>query len=151
MLKFKNVLAALFFLFVGVVIGGYLFSESQPRSFLSLNRCQNCMEMKELAGLLASVGIQKIPGVIPSVVFETPKTIVVKNPIPESEVDYVIFPKKDIKSIGEISEEDAPFLMDAYLAARHLIEKEKLSRYRILTNGPGFQDVSYLHFHLIGK
>ena len=109
------------------------------------------MAPKDLAGLLASAGIQKLPGMIPFTVFETPKTIVIRNPIPESKVDYVIFPKRDIKSIGEISEEDAPFLMDAYLAARHMIEKEKLSHYRIFTNGPGFQDVTYLHFHLIGK
>jgi hypothetical protein len=144
-------LASLFFLLVGIVIGGYLFNESQPRSFLSLNRCQNCLSPEDLAGLLASVGIQKLPGLIPLVVLETDKTIVIKNPLPEARVDYIIIPKKDIKNIGQISEEDAPYLLDAYVVARDIIEKEKLSKYRIYTNGPGFQDVTYLHFHLISK
>jgi hypothetical protein len=151
MSKSKIILASLFFLLVGIVIGGYLFNESQPRSFLSLNRCQNCLSPEDLAGLLASVGIQKLPGLIPLVVLETDKTIVIKNPLPEARVDYIIIPKKDIKNIGQISEEDAPYLLDAYVVARDIIEKEKLSKYRIYTNGPGFQDVTYLHFHLISK
>jgi len=151
MSKSKIILASLFFLLVGIVIGGYLFNQSQPRSFLSLNQCQNCLSPKDLAGLLASVGIQKLPGLIPFVVLETDKTIVVKNPLTKAYVDYIIIPKKDIKDIGQISKEDAPYLIDAYLAARDIIEKEKLSNYRIYTNGPGFQDATYLHFHLINK
>ena len=167
MSKSKIILASLFFLLVGIVIGGYLFNQSQPRSFLSLNRCQDCLSPKDLAGLLASVGIQKLPSLIPFVVLETDKTIVIKNPLPEARgsspfspvkarrpditLDYIIIPKKDIKDIGQISKEDAPYLLDAYIVARDIIEKEKLSNYRIYTNGPGFQDVTYLHFHLTGK
>jgi hypothetical protein len=168
MSKPKIILASLFFLLVGIAIGGYLFDQSQPRSFLALNRCQDCLSPKDLAGLIASVGIQKVPGLIPFVVLETDKTIVIKNPLPEGRgsgpfssvrarrnsgitLHYVIIPKKDIKDIGQISKEDAPYLLDAYVVARDIIEKEKLSNYRIYTNGPGFQDVTYLHFHLIGK
>ena len=147
--KFKGTLLNLFFLAAGVVIGGYLFAQSQPRSFLSITRCLNCMSTPDLLGLLASVGINRVPGLIPSVVFETDRTIVVINPFQKAYVDYVIFPKKDIKNIGEISQEDTPYLTDVYLVARHIIEERKLFNYRLLTNGPGFQDVTYLHFHLI--
>jgi Scavenger mRNA decapping enzyme C-term binding len=149
MSKFKIILAALLLLLVGIVIGGYLFDQSQPRSFLSLNRCQHCLSPEDLAGLLASVGIQKLSGLIPYVVFETDKTVVVKNPLSEAHVDYVIIPKKDIKDIGQISKEDAPYLIDAYLVAGYIIRKEKLSNYRLFTNGPGFQSLTYLHFHLM--
>jgi hypothetical protein len=148
MSSLKIILASLFFLLVGMVTGGYLFNQSQPRSFLSLNRCQNCLSRKDLAGLIASVGIQKFPGLIPFIILETDKTIAIKNPLPEPRVDYIIIPKKDIKDIGQISVEDAPYLLDAYVVARDIIKKEKLSNYRIYTNGPGFQDVTYLHFHL---
>jgi len=167
MSKSKIILASLFFLLVGIVIGGYLFNQSQPRSFLSLTRCQDCLSPKDLAGLLASVGIQKLPSLIPFVVLETDKTIVIKNPLtevrgsgpfspvkarrPDTTLDYIIIPKKDIKDIGQISKEDAPYLLDAYAVARDIIEKEKLSNYRIYTNGPGFQDVTYLHFHLTSR
>jgi len=151
MSKLKSILRPLIFLFAGVVIGGYLFSQSQPRSLVSINQCQDCLSAKDLLGLLASAGIQKLPGLMPFVVFETDKTIAIKSPLPEAQVDYVIFPKKDIKNIGEITKEDAPYLLDAYLVARHIIENEKLVNYEIVTNGPGLQTISYLHFHLIVK
>ncbi len=134
---------------IGMLIGGYLFSRSQPRSFLALNRCQNCLSHEDLLGLLASLGIQRFPKLVPSVLFETDKTIVIKHPHPLSRIHYIIVPKKDIKNIGEISEYDSPYLIDCYLVARHIIEEEKLVNYRLLTNGPGFQDVTYLHFHLV--
>lgn len=147
--KLISLLIPAVFLLIGMVIGGYLFAKSQPRSFLSLDQNRVHLSKRELAGLLASVGIQQIPGLIPSVVYETDKTIVISSPLPEARLDYVIFPKKDIKDIGEITKEDSEYLIDAYLAARHIIEEKKLSRYRFYTNGPGFQKVTYLHFHLL--
>jgi len=147
----KRILRSMVFLFFGVITGGYLFSQSQPRSALSINQCKDCLSAADLAGLLASAGIQKLPGLIPFVVFETDKTIAIKSPLPETQIDYVIFPKKDIKNIGEITMEDAPYLIDAYLVARHIIEKENLVNYEILTNGPGLQTLTYLHFHVIVK
>jgi len=134
---------------MGIVIGGYLFSKSQPRSFLGIGHCQNCFTYEDLLGLLASIGIQRFPKLVPYAVFETDKTVVVKHPHPLNRVHYIIVPKKDIKNIGEISQTDSPYLMDAYLVARHIIEKEELLNYRVTTNGPGYQDVTYLHFHLI--
>jgi len=90
-----------------------------------------------------------MPGIIPFIAFETDKTIAVKLPFQKTRFHYVIVPKKDIKNIGELREEDASYLIDAFLVARHIIEKEKLTRYRIFTNGPCYQDVTYLHFHLV--
>jgi histidine triad (HIT) family protein len=101
--------------------------------------------------MLASAGIQKVRGQIPSVIFETDKTIAINNPRPEARVDYLIFPKKDLRTIGDISEEDAPYLSDVYLVAKYIIDKEHLLRYRMYTNGPGYTKVAYLHFHLISK
>ena len=147
--KLISLLIPAVFLSIGMVIGGYLFAKSQPRPFLSLEQNKVHLSKRELAGLLASVGIQQIPGLIPSVVYETDKTIVISSPLPEARLDYVIFPKKDIKDIGEITKEDSEYLIDAYLAARHIIEEKKLSRYRFYTNGPGFQKVTYLHFHFL--
>ena len=149
MKQFGIILMVLLSICVGILIGGYLFSKSQPRSFLALNRCQNCLSLEDLLGLIASIGIQRFPGFVLSVVFETDKTVVIKHPHPLSRIHYVIVPKKDIKNIGEISEADSPYLIDAYLVARSLIEKEGLLNYRLSTNGPGFQDVTYLHFHLV--
>ena len=142
-------LIPVFFLFIGVVIGGYLFAQSQPRSFLSLKEGKLRLTKKELAGIIASAGIQQMPGLIPSVVFETDKTIVIDSPRPEARIDYVFFPKKDIKNIGEITKEDSEFLVDLFLAARHLIEVNKFQKYKFYANGPGHQKITYLHFHLL--
>lgn len=149
MSKSRIALVSMFFLSVGIVIGGYLFSHSQPRSVLSINQCQNCLSRKDLCGLLASVGIQNFSGVIPFVVFETDKTIAVKLPFRKTNLHYFIIPKKDIKNIGELSQEDVPYLNDIFFVIRHIIENDKLSRYRLYSNGPGYQDMTYLHFHLM--
>jgi len=149
--KFEIALLVLVSVIIGIIIGGYLFAQSQPRSFLSINRCQNCLSRADLLGLIASVGIQKFPGLIPSVVLETDRTIVVKHPFPLERIHYLIIPKKDIKDIGEISEVNAQYLIDAYLVVRRIIEEEKLSKYQLFTNGPGFQDMTYLHFQLMAE
>jgi hypothetical protein len=149
--KFEIALLVLVSVIIGIIIGGYLFAQSQPRSFLSINRCQNCLSRADLLGLIASVGIQKFPGLIPSVVLETDRTVVVKHPFPLERIHYLIIPKKDIKDIGEISEVNAQYLIDAYLVVRRIIEEEKLSKYQLFTNGPGFQDMTYLHFQLIAE
>jgi hypothetical protein len=147
--KLKTFLIPVFFFSVGIVVGGYLFARSQSRSFLLFHENKVHLSKRELAGLLASAGIQQLPGLIPSVIFETDKTIVISSPLPEARLDYVIFPKKDIKNIGEITKDDSEYLLDAYLAARHIIEEKKLSKYKFYTNGPGFQKIAYLHFHLL--
>ena len=151
MKKFKIVLLVLVSLCVGILIGGYLFSQSQPRSFLALNRCQNCLTHQDLLGLVASVGVQKLSGLMPFVVFETDKTIAMKRPFASERAHYILIPKKDIRNIGEISEVDAQYLIDAFFVGRWIIEHQKLSKYRLYTNGPGYQDVTYLHFHLVAK
>jgi len=136
---------------VGIVIGGYLFSQSQPRSILSIKECQNCFSRADLFGLIASVGIQKFNALTPLGVFETDKTVVIRHPLSTEQNHYIIIPKKDIKNIEEISDTNAQYLIDAYLVARRIIEEKKLSRYRFYTNGPGFQDITYLHFHLVAE
>ncbi len=137
-------------LILGIVIGGYLFSRTQPRSFLAVHACEShCWQINDLAGLVAAVGIQHFHEIVPSIVAETDTILVIKHPRPVAKYHYVIIPKKDIKNIGQLSENDTQYLYDAYAVAQSLIEKEKLKNYRIVTNGPGYQQVTYLHFHLI--
>jgi len=151
MSKQKTLVLVLLSLCTGIVIGGYLFSQSQPRSFMAINRCRDCLSHQDLLGLLASVGIQKFPALIPLKVCETDKTVAIKHPFSRDAFHYVIFPKKDIKNIGEISEADLQYFVDALWVSRWIIEQKKLSKYRFYTNGPGSQDITYLHFHLVAQ
>jgi histidine triad (HIT) family protein len=149
MTKVRVIVLMLVSLVVGVILGGYLFSDSRPRSFLALNRCDGtCLQANELLGLAASVGVQKFSALAPSVVKETDKTLVINHPSPQARIHYLVIPKKDIKNIAEMSDADGEYLLDALKVAGVIIRENNLTNYRLTTNGPGYQGVTYLHFHL---
>jgi hypothetical protein len=136
-------------LLIGILIGGWLFAKSQPRSLIALNRCDQCLTPRDLAGLIASAGVQRLGGHLPFTVLETDRTVALRYPFTGRRRHYVIVPKKDIKNLGDVGPADAPYLLDALYVARRLIESEHLRDYRLLSNGPEKQSVTYLHFHLI--
>jgi diadenosine tetraphosphate (Ap4A) HIT family hydrolase len=135
----------------GIAVGGYLFSDSQPRSFLALSNCVSCYRPSDLAGLLASAGIQKSPGAIPLAVKETDRCVAIEHPFHRAKFHFVVFPKKDIRDIAHISVDDQPYVQDCLAIVRALVVENNLRTYRVETNGPGLQDVTYLHFHLISS
>lgn len=136
---------------LGVLLGGYLFSDTQPRSLLALHTCGNdCLKQNELLGLVGSVIVQKSPGLLPDVLLETDKTVAINYPIAHDGDHFVIIPKRDIKNIGEIREGDQPYIMDALAVIGQLVKEKNLRSYRIITYGPERQDITYLHFHLLG-
>ncbi len=152
MSKFRKIIFWLILFVLGVIVGGYIFRNTEPRSFLALNNCEKtCLKPNELAGLLVSVGIQNASSLIPKIIKETDKTIAVEHPFPESKIHYLVFPKKDIKDISKLSNENKEYLDDAYGVMTEIIEEKKLTKYRIITNGPAYQHVTYLHFHLQAK
>ena len=136
---------------VGVVTGGYLFADSQPRSFLAVTDCHFCYRPNDLAGLLVSAGIQRMPGAIPRVVKETDRCLAIEHPFPSARIHFVVFPKKDIKSIADIAIDDQPYVLDCLAMIRTLVVENDLRDYRVLSNGPGLQDVTYLHFHVVSR
>ena len=147
--KLKKILMAILYLGVGIIIGGYLFSETQPRSFLALNRCDKiCFQPQELIGLVNSVIVQKFPSLMPQVVIETDKSIAIKHPFPQSPIHYVVFPKRDIKNFGQLADGDQEYLIDTFAVLSQLIKQDNLKEYQITTNGPDYQETTYLHFHL---
>jgi histidine triad (HIT) family protein len=147
--KLKIIVLPLAALVIGVMLGGYLFANTRPRSFLALNSCEGtCFQANELLGLLTSVGIQRFPGLIPKVIKETDKTIVIEHPNPQARLHYLVIPKRDIKNIAEFLDSDNEYLIDAFKVTREIIKEKNLTDYRLTTNGPGYQGVTYLHFHL---
>lgn len=151
MVRSRVALLALACFALGVLTGGYLFSRSERRSFLATIPCDRCTKPNELMGLMASVGIQRFPGLLPTIVLETDKTIVIRHPRPIARIHYVIIPRKDIRNIGELSSSDMPYLIDAHTAARVLIGRDHMKAYRLITNGPDYQTATYLHFHLTSE
>lgn len=136
-------------LLLGIWLGGVLFHSSQPRSFLSLIDCRDrCYRMNELAGLLTSAGIQQMPFVLPEVVAETDECIAIRHPFDRQRKHYVLFSKKDIRDIAEIEQRDSPYVMSCFAIVRQLVLSDHLDAYRVWSNGPGEQNITYLHFHL---
>lgn len=139
-------------LVLGIAIGGYLFSKSIPRSFLAVSDCgSTCYRPNDLAGLMASAGIQRMPGVIPAVVSESDQCIVVKHPKPDARVHFVLFPKQDVKNIGSLTAEDQAAVMGCFALVRNLASASNAQNYRLTTNGPALQHVTYLHFHFLAQ
>lgn len=148
----RSVLGGLLVFGLGLLAGGYLFSDSQSRSFLAVTSCESrCMRQNELAGLLASTGVLKMPGALPAVVAESDDCIAIRHPKPANRVHLVLFPKRDVRHIADITPEDETFVWGCMAMTGQLIRAEKLENYRVYTNGPGQQHVAYLHFHITGR
>lgn len=148
----RRLLTSALLISVGVLIGGYLFRDVQPRSFLALADCRgSCYRPNDLAGLLASAGIQRASDVLPLVVRETDGCITIKHPFPVFKSHFVVFPKQDVKDIADISAKDGPIILECLEHIRWLVVHNNLSRYRVETNGPGRQHVTYLHFHVVSS
>lgn len=139
-------------LVLGIAIGGFLFSKSIPRSFLAVGDCgSTCYRPNDLAGLMASAGIQRLPGVIPAVILESDQCIVIKHPKPEARVHLVLFPKRDVKNIGTLTAEDQTAVVGCFALVRNLASASNAQNYRLTTNGPALQHVTYLHFHFLAQ
>ena len=136
---------------LGLLIGWWLFSDSRSRQLITFHRRNHASSREELLGLLASVGVQKLTRLIPGIILETDKTIVFKHPRPKYRVHYIFAPKRDIKDISDFSEDDKEFLIDLFATLSTVINQENIQDYKLWSNGPGKQDVTYLHFHLGAK
>lgn len=134
----------------GLTIGARAFMNTQPRAWLNLAACGNrCYRPSDIAGLFASAGIINATGLVPRVVRESDKCIAVPYPREARHLHLVLFPKRDIRDIADLTAEDAPYVMDCFAIIRAIVKEQGLSDYRVYTNGPKEQDITYLHFHLI--
>lgn len=104
--------------------------------------------LQEYAGLLAALSIPYTSRLLPQIEAETPMTVVFRHPAPKYPLHVMFVPKKDIRDVGDLSEEDNAYLTDLFACMTRFIREHRLDRYRIWSNGPGYQDVTYLHFHL---
>ncbi len=136
---------------LGVIVGGYLYRDVRPRSFLAIDRCDHCWTPSELAGLAGAVLMKNAPETLPGIAIETDKTVAFVNPGGNAgpRKHYVVVPKKDIPDAGAFAKDDVPYLIDAYAVMGQLARELGMRRYTITTRGPGEQTVRYLHFHLV--
>ena len=87
------------------------------------------------------------------IVFENEKVIAIKDISPQAPVHLLIIPKKKIKDIQSVKEDDFSLISECIKVCQKLAEEFNiLDGYRLLTNngtGAG-QTIFHLHFHLLG-
>ncbi|CAB1240555.1 histidine triad nucleotide-binding protein [Clostridium sp. MT-14] len=96
-----------------------------------------------------------IKGEIPSEkVYEDDIVLSFKDIEPGAPVHVLIIPKKHIRSINDLTEEDSNIIAHIYLVAKQIADKLGLAEkgYRIVTNcgEEAGQTVPHIHFHLLG-
>lgn len=137
---------------IGISVGAYLFTDTLPRNLLPYQQCKsNCFSEKQLAGLITSVLLLKVPSLIPTKVMESDTCVAIRHPYPKSRIHFVLFPKHDTKNIATLTTKDSPYVFGCFAMIRQLVLNNKLNHYYVRTNGPGPQEIAYLHFHLISK
>lgn len=144
------IITGLIGIIIGIIIGGYFFSQTQPRFIYrtDLNPANSAAD--DILGYLTSIGLNKLPtGFIPHVISESEQSIVINHPFPEADLHYLILPKKDLRNLTDLTDENEAYVTDCLRQATKIINDQALVNYRIITNGPGYQNASYLHFHLL--
>jgi diadenosine tetraphosphate (Ap4A) HIT family hydrolase len=74
--------------------------------------------------------------------------VAIDHPWPKVKPHFVLFPKRDLKDVASMTDDDIPYLLDCLSMVRQLVQHAGLRDYRVYTNGPGLQEIRYLHFHV---
>jgi histidine triad (HIT) family protein len=95
-----------------------------------------------------------IDGEIPAqILYDDDQCLAFVDISPQAPTHVIVIPKKEIPSLNEVADEDAPLVGHLIVVIRRLAAQLKLSDgYRVVVNcGPyGGQSVDHLHFHLLG-
>lgn len=86
--------------------------------------------------------------------YEDDSFIVFKDINPQAPVHLLIVPKKHIRSINDLAEEDKSIIADIFFVAKEMAKKLNVYKtgYKLVFNVEkgGGQEVFHIHLHLIG-
>ena len=89
------------------------------------------------------------------ILFENDILVVFRDINPHAPVHLLIVPKKHIRSINDLTEEDRSIVSELIMTAKEMAKKEGVdsSGYKLLFNVEkgGGQVIFHLHLHLLGK
>jgi histidine triad (HIT) family protein len=87
------------------------------------------------------------------IVYEDDDCLAFRDINPQAPVHFLVIPKKEISSLADADEEDAPLLGQLLSTAKMLAEQMRLENgYRVVINcgADGGQSVDHLHLHVLG-
>lgn len=104
-----------------------------------------------LGDLIIGIAFRRLSKLLPvKRIKETDKVIAFWHPKPYWEKHILLVPKKAIKKITLIKEEDLEYIDEIYKTVGEIVEELGWEKegYTLLTNGGNRQEVNQLHFHL---
>ncbi|NLK63286.1 MAG: histidine triad nucleotide-binding protein [Fusobacteria bacterium] len=88
------------------------------------------------------------------IVFESDKILAFKDINPQAPVHILVIPKKEIKNVNDIKDEDKNLIGEIFIVIQEIAKKFNIydNGYRVITNCNeyGGQEVYHLHFHILG-
>ena len=87
------------------------------------------------------------------IVYEDDHCLAFRDVAPQAPTHVLVIPKKPIRSVDAIADEDAELMGKLWIVIRDVAQQEGLGDgYRVVVNcgGDGGQSVDHLHFHLLG-
>ena len=104
-----------------------------------------------LGDLIIGLAFGKFSKLLPvKKLVDNDKVIAFWHPKPFWEKHILIVPKRPIKKLTMVSEEDFPYIDEVYRAVRKIVTDLGWEEggYSLITNGGSRQEVNQLHFHL---
>ena len=87
------------------------------------------------------------------IVYEDDQCLAFKDIAPQAPIHVLVIPKKQIRSVANVVDEDADLLGHLFKVIRDVARQQGLENgYRVVTNVgvEGGQSVDHLHFHILG-
>ncbi|MFI4980661.1 MAG: hypothetical protein ACHQIO_09945 [Nevskiales bacterium] len=147
-----KILGCLLLLGIGFAGGAVSFVNTQARPLPEIHNCaptDECLTDPEVLGLLTSVGLHLAPGLMPDIVARSGECIAIRSPRPEAYADFVFFPLRDIRNLLDMAPGDEKYIQGCIALMRQLVDRRGMRNWKIVSNGPGKQEIAYLHFHLL--
>ena len=90
------------------------------------------------------------------ILFENDKILAFRDTRPQAPVHFLVIPKKEIRTINDLNEEDKSLIGELFIVAKEIAKKEGISEkgYRTIfnCNEYGGQTVYHIHLHvLVGR
>lgn len=151
-MRILKILGCFLLFAAGFTCGALSFVQTQARPLPVLHQCESvedCLTDREVLGLITSAGLHLAPGLMPDIVARSKECVGISSPRPAARIDLVFFPTRDIPNLLDVVPGDEKYLMDCIALMRKVADERGMRKWRIISNGPGVQEIAYLHFHLI--
>ena len=151
-MKTTRVLGFCLIFAAGFACGAATFIRTQARPLPPVRECRSaeeCLTDKQVLGLVTSAGLHLAPGLLPHIVAQSRDCVGIDSPRKDAPVDLVFFPRRDIRNVLDIEPGDEQYVMGCFALMRQVADQRGLYDWKVLSNGPGLQNIAYLHFHLM--